>query len=122
MPSTTSRSRTSRSGLPSTFTWDGIGTMVSPWEPSVMASTRAGLHHVEGQTLGLVLDDVGHHHLVGDVGLGDALYERRPVEAGAHDGDLQNCSFRTPPRTLDSMKKGTTGQAREHMNAPPEKV
>src|SRR5207253_10796587 len=36
------------------------------------ALDRPALHHVQGQALRLVLDDVDHHDLVDDVGFGDA--------------------------------------------------
>jgi hypothetical protein len=41
--STVAASASSVSGLPSTLTRLGTGTMVSPWEPSVIASTLVGL-------------------------------------------------------------------------------
>ena len=52
------------------------------------ALDRPGLVEIEGETLGLALDDVGEHDGVEDVVLGEALRGGRAVEAGADDGDL----------------------------------
>src|SRR5207302_7106621 len=66
---------------------------VAAHDPGLEALDGPALHHVEGQALGLVLDDVDHHDLVDDVGLGDALCGGGAVETGSDDRDLHGGSW-----------------------------
>ena len=76
----------------------GLVVAVGAHDAGLEALDRPALHHVERQALRLALDDVGHDDLVGVVGLGDALDERRTVEAAPHDGDL-HCTSSLRRRT-----------------------
>ncbi len=70
--------------VPSTGGWVGGDADDLGLEPF----DRARLVHVERQTLGLALDDVGEHDRVEDVVLREALRGGRAVEASSDNGDL----------------------------------
>ncbi len=70
----------------------GVGVVVGPDDLGAIPLDGPRLVHVERQALGQPLDDVGHHDLVGDVGLGEPLDGGRAVLAGADDGDLAHLS------------------------------
>jgi amidohydrolase len=59
-----------------------------PGDLGLEALDRTGLVHVQGQALGLALDDVGQHDLVEDVVLGQPLRGGGTVETRADDGYL----------------------------------
>jgi len=65
----------------------GVGVVVRPGDPGVVADDRGRLGEIEGLALRQPFDDVDEHD-VGEAGLGDALGRRRADVAGADDRDL----------------------------------
>ena len=66
----------------------GVGVVVGPHDQGAVALDGPRLVHVERQALGKALDDVGHHDLVDQIRLGEALHRRRPVLPGPNHGHL----------------------------------
>ena len=72
----------------------GVGVVVGPDDHGPVTLDGPRLVHVQRQTLGQALDDVGHHDLVDQVCLGDALHRRRPVLPGTNHGHLAHAFSR----------------------------